>query len=191
MFEKKSDLEDIPIDKKLFLSKAEKINEILHLGAINKNDRARVMASLLLSLIAETPPNRNSPPSVLISEINSRVKRILRIHGKENFSDFIDISLPPTEDNHKKFRSALVQTLQELDSLNIRSAMNSGTDVLGEFYEVFLKYGNGAKEIGIVLTPRHITKFASEVLNINMNDLVYDPTCGTGGFLVSALDYVR
>ncbi len=34
--------------------------------------------------------------------------------------------------------------------------MNSGTDVLGKFYEVFLKYGNGAKEIGIVLTPRHV-----------------------------------
>jgi len=26
--------------------------------------------------------------------------------------------------------------------------MNSSTDVLGQFYEVFLKYGNGAKEIG-------------------------------------------
>ena len=45
--------------------------------------------------------------------------------------------------------------------------MNSGKDVLGKFYEVFLKYGNGAKEIGIVLTPRHITRFASEVLDIN------------------------
>ena len=37
--------------------------------------------------------------------------------------------------------------------------MRSGKDVLGKFYEVFLKYGNGAKEIGIVLTPRHITRF--------------------------------
>lgn len=151
--ENRSDLEDVPIDKKLFLSKAEKINAILHLGAINKNHRAKVMASLLLSMIDDTPSNRNSAPSVLINEINSRARRILRKEGKENFADFINISLPPTEDNHIKFKNALVQTLQELDSLNIRSAMNSGTDVLGEFYEVFLKYGNGAKEIGIVLTP--------------------------------------
>ncbi|MDH5482872.1 MAG: SAM-dependent methyltransferase [Candidatus Bathyarchaeota archaeon] len=185
------DLEDVPIDKTLFLSKAEKINEILHLGAINKNYRARVMASLLLSLVDETPPNRNNPPSVLIGEINSRASRVLRLQGKGNFADFIEIALPPTEDNHAKFRNALVQTMQELDSLEIRSAMNSGTDVLGEFYEVFLKYGNGAKEIGIVLTPRHITKFAAEVLNIALQDIVYDPTCGTGGFLVAALDYVK
>jgi len=69
--------------------------------------------------------------------------------------------------------------------------MNSGNDVLGKFYEVFLKYGNGAKEIGIVLTPRHISKFAVEVLDIKHNDFILDPTCGTGGFLVSAFDFVK
>jgi len=188
---KRPDLVDIPIDKALFLSKAEKINAILHLGAINKNDRAIVMASLLLSLVDDTVPNRNAAPSVLISEINSRARRILKKHGKENFADFIEIALPPTEDNHTKFKNAIVQSLQELESLDIRSAMNAGDDVLGEFYEVFLKYGNGAKEIGIVLTPRHITRFASEVVDVNNQDLVYDPTCGTGGFLVAALDLVK
>ena len=69
--------------------------------------------------------------------------------------------------------------------------MKSGKDILGTFYEVFLKYGNGAREIGIVLTPRHITKFAAEALDIQPNDLVLDPTCGTAGFLVAALDEVR
>ena len=48
-----------------------------------------------------------------------------------------------------------------------------------------------AKEIGIVLTPRHITKFAVDVLDVRYNDYVFDPACGTGGFLVSAFDYVR
>lgn len=189
--ENKSDLEDVPVDKKLFLSKAENINEILHNGGINKNQRAKVMASLLLALIADTPFSRDSDPTTLIGDINNRIRTILHKEGKENFLDFVKISLPPTLDNHTKYRNALIQTLQELDSLNIRSAMNSGTDVLGEFYEVFLKYGNGAKEIGIVLTPRHITKFAVEVLNINHQDIIYDPTCGTGGFLVAALDQVK
>jgi type I restriction-modification system DNA methylase subunit len=69
--------------------------------------------------------------------------------------------------------------------------MNSGTDILGRFYEQFLKHGNGAKEIGIVLTPRHITEFACDVMDISHNDVVLDPTCGTGGFLVGAFDKVR
>lgn len=45
--------------------------------------------------------------------------------------------------------------------------------------------------IGIVLTPRHITKFVAEVIDVNFNDLVLDPACGTGGFLVSAFDRVK
>lgn len=188
---KRADIEDIPIDERLFLTKAERINQILHLGAINKNYRARVMAALLLSMIDETLPNINNPPSILISEINARARRILTSQGKTDFYRYIELTLPPTEDNHQKFKKALVDTIQELNSLNIRSAMNSGTDVLGKFYEVFLKYGNGAKEIGIVLTPRHITKFAAEVENVTLQDIIYDPCCGTAGFLVSAFDYVK
>jgi type I restriction enzyme M protein len=184
-------IEDVPVDEKLFLNKAEKINQILHLGAINKNYRARVMAALLLALIDEVPPNIDAPPSVLIDEINSRAKRVLKREDKGEFYNFISISLPPTEDNHVKFKRALVSTIQELNNLNIRSAMNSGTDVLGKFYEVFLKYGNGAKEIGIVLTPRHITKWAVEAINVSIHDIVYDPTCGTGGFLVAAFDHIK
>lgn len=185
------DIEDIVIDEALFLSKAERINEILHNGAINKNYRARVMAALLLSMVDVTPPNIDASPRGLIRDINARVVNVLEEEGKPEFKDLITITLPPSPDNHVKFKKALVETIQELNILNIRSAMNSGADVLGKFYEVFLKYGNGAKEIGIVLTPRHITKFAVEVLNVNVNDIVFDPTCGTGGFLVSSFDYVK
>ena len=185
------DIKDIVINEILFLQKAEKINQMLHLGAINKNYRARVMAAILLSLIDETPPNIDATPIGLIRDINSRVENVLEKEGKPEFKEQIKITLPPSTDNHIKFKKAIVQTIQELNLLQIRSAMNSGTDVLGKFYEVFLKYGNGAKEIGIVLTPRHITQFATEVLNVNNNDFVFDPTCGTGGFLVSAFDYVK
>jgi type I restriction enzyme M protein len=184
-------IKDIPIDEPLFFSKAEKINSILHLGAINKSQRARVIAALLLSMVDDTPPNIDATPIVLIREINARVESVLTEQGKENFYDYIRLQLPPSSDNHIKFKKALVQTLQELRNLNIRSAMNSGTDVLGKFYEVFLKYGNGAKEIGIVLTPRHITSFIADVINVTHSDFIYDPTCGTGGFLVASFDHIK
>ena len=185
------DLADVPVDEARFLNTAERINEYLHLGAINKNLRARVMAALLLSLVEDTPPNVDAPPSVLIAEINARAERILRQEHKGEFVSYITIALPTTEDNHVKFKTALVRTIQELRKLNIRSAMNSGTDVLGKFYEVFLKYGNGAKEIGVVLTPRHVTEMAVDVVGMTAQDVVLDPTCGTGGFLVAAFDAVK
>lgn len=185
-----SDVHEYSPPQRQFLSVAERINGILHTGGINKNDRAKTMAALLLSVIDE-PPNLDTKLNVLIGDINSRCEAILKQNGKPDFAPFVKILPPTNTTNHVKFKSALVKTIQELLNLNIRSAMNSSTDVLGQFYEVFLKYGNGAKEIGIVLTPRHITRFAVEAIGISSEDIVLDPACGTGGFLVAAFDYVR
>jgi len=166
------DLQDVPLDEGVFLATAEAINEYLHRGAINKNDRARVMAALLLALVDDTPPNIDANPRVLIKDINSRAETVLERNGKKEFFPFIQIQLPAAKDNYVKFRRAIVQTIQALTNLNIRSTMSSGTDMLGKFYEVFLKYGNGAKEIGIVLTPRHITRFAAEILDVDHADFL-------------------
>src|SRR3989344_7344210 len=184
-------IKDVEITENEFLETAENINDILHENSINKDYRAKFISAILLAMSDGKEIDVTQSCDVLIENLNSRVKAILRKHDKLNFANFIKIDEPSSSDNHIKVKEAIKRTYQELLNLNIRSAMNSGTDVLGKFYEVFLKYGNGAKEIGIVLTPRHITKFATEVLNVNSNDYVFDPTCGTGGFLVSAFDYVK
>jgi type I restriction enzyme M protein len=184
-------LQDQDISEELFFEKANTINKILHDGAINKRNRARVIASLLLALVDDDYMPISDDPTTLIEGINSRVRSILAKYGKENFASEIAISLPTSRDNHRKNRRALVDCLQELRSINIKSAINSGSDLLGQFYEIFLKYANDAKEIGIVLTPRHITRFAADALNVTDKDFILDPTCGTGGFLVAALDRVK
>ena len=179
------DIAETEVDERLFLSRAEAINEILHLGAVNPHQRAGVMAALLLSMLGDTPPNVNDrDPATLVGDINNRVKNILRRQGKDEFFEHIRIDLPSAEDNHVKLRQALVDTIQELNNLNIRSAMNSGADWLGAFYEVFLKYARWAQDLGIVLTPRHITRWVADIMDIGVKDIVLDPTCGTGGFLV-------
>ena len=185
-----NDVHDFTPDQWRFLQAAERINSILYAGGINKNDRAKVMAALLLSVVGPAP-NLNTTLPVLIGEINTRSKAILDDNGKGEFAPFIQLLPPTNTTNHVQYRDALVRTIQELRSLNIRSAMNSSTDVLGQFYEVFLKYGNGAKEIGIVLTPRHVTRFAVDAIGISPSDIVLDPACGTGGFLVAAYDHIR
>lgn len=185
-------IDDPPIDEKLFIAKAEYINEILHLGAVNPHMRANVMAALLLSKLSSTGPNvEEESPAVLIEDINSRVRSVLKSQKKPEFEEYIRIALPASSDNHFKFRKALVDTIQQLDLLNIKSAMNSGADWLGAFYEVFLKYASWAQDLGIVLTPRHITRFIADVMSVRANDIIYDPTCGTGGFLVAAFDAVK
>lgn len=185
-------LEDPPINERLFIITAERINQILHRGAVNTHERAKVVSALLLSMLTATGPNiEEKDTALLIGDINNRVKSVLWNAGKPGFEDHIKIPLPSAEDNHVKFRRALVESLQELRGLNIHSAMKSGADWLGAFYEVFLKYARWAQDLGIVLTPRHITRFAARILGIGPHDIVFDPTCGTGGFLVAAFEEVK
>ncbi len=189
---KQADIAEPVMDEKLFRNTAERISAILHLGAIPPHQRAGVMAALLLSMLGDTAPNIESrEASVLVADINGRVQTELKKQGKSEFYEYVKIALPVAAENHVKLRGALVRTLQELNNLNIRSAMNSGADWLGTFYEVFLKYANWAQKLGIVLTPRHLTPFIADVMDIQVNDIIYDPTCGTGGFLVAALDSVK
>ena len=51
-----SDIHEFAPSQWLFVSAAERINKILHVGGINKNDRAKTMAALLLSVV-DQPPN--------------------------------------------------------------------------------------------------------------------------------------
>ena len=110
--------------------RAENINGLLHEGGINKNDRAKTMAALLLSVV-DRPPDLDTALPVLIADINSRSEDVLTRNGKTEFAPFVKILPPTNTTNHVKFRVALVQTIQSLLNLNIRSAMNSSTDVLG------------------------------------------------------------
>jgi len=61
-------------------------------------------------------------------------------------------------------------------------------DFLGLLYEAFLRYGYDNNALGIVFTPRHITRFCVELVDASITDMVIDIACGTGGFLVSAFD---
>ncbi len=60
-------------------------------------------------------------------------------------------------------------------------------DVIGSFYNEFLRYANGDGGLGIVLTPKHITELFSELAEVNIDSVVIDNCCGTGGFLISAM----
>jgi type I restriction-modification system DNA methylase subunit len=65
---------------------------------------------------------------------------------------------------------------------------NSPEDVLGRFYGEFIKYSGGdGQSLGIVLTPRHITDLFCDLVDIKAEDILFDPCCGTGGFLIAGM----
>lgn len=64
----------------------------------------------------------------------------------------------------------------------------SAEDYLGRFYGEFMSYSGGdGQTLGIVLTPKHITELFCDLVDIKPDDVVFDPCCGTAGFLIAAM----
>ena len=70
---------------------------------------------------------------------------------------------------------------------NIRY-QSSAEDYLGRFYGEFMSYSGGdGQNLGIVLTPKHITELFCDLVDIKPSDKVLDPCCGTAGFLIASM----
>lgn len=80
----------------------------------------------------------------------------------------------------------VVNVLNEIDltDFKVRHAFN-------EIYETILKDLQSAKSSGEFYTPRAVTDFMVEMVKPKIGEKVADFACGTGGFLVSALNYMK
>lgn len=76
-----------------------------------------------------------------------------------------------------------------IDSKVLSSVISNTTeDVLGRFYGEFMRYSGGdGQSLGVVLTPKHITELFSELIDLKPSDIIFDPCCGTGGFLIAGM----
>lgn len=172
----------IPTEQE-FYEIAEKINQIFHDAHVNKSDRAIYLGAILLAV---KEGSIDTSPNVIIQQINGNVGAALDICGKGDLKPIIRI-----RSKSAKLKNKLPLVFHNLDRLNIRALMNSGADILGKFFETFLRYGNDAKELGIVFTPRHVIKLMCELVEVAPTDIVYDPACGTGGFLIGAFSRMK
>lgn len=65
---------------------------------------------------------------------------------------------------------------------------SSAEDYIGRFYGEFMSYSGGdGQTLGIILTPKHITQLFCDLADLQPTDIVFDPCCGTAGFLIAAM----
>ena len=97
---------------------------------------------------------------------------------------------PNLSEVYPKLGKSPLRYFAEYLNSNILTAItnNAPEDVLGRFYGEFIRYSGGdGQTLGVVLTPKHITELFADLVDIKSGDVVFDPCCGTGGFLIAAM----
>ncbi len=88
-----------------------------------------------------------------------------------------------------KNANILKKIISKLSELTLA---NTESDIKGDAFEYFLKNSiTVGNDLGEYFTPRHIVKLVVDLIDPNFGDTIYDPCCGTGGFLIEAFRHIR
>ena len=83
--------------------------------------------------------------------------------------------------------NVLKQVVDELDAIDFRKL---GPDVKGDIFEYLLTHLGQSALNGQFRTPRQIRAFMVAMVDPDLGDTLYDPACGTAGFLIDAVDHL-
>lgn len=79
-----------------------------------------------------------------------------------------------------------------VDDLSVLTLLDTDSDVKGDAFEYFLKHSvTVGNDLGEYFTPRHIVRLMVDLVDPRFGETVYDPCCGTGGFLICAFEYIK
>ncbi len=110
-----------------------------------------------------------TPRQKVISEIMSGVERV-RIDTERNFLDVLD----------------------KVHQLSTEAVDPTHVFTLSQVYEgLLLKMGEKGNDGGQFFTPRQVIKAMVRVIDPKVDETVYDPGCGTGGFLAQSFEHIK
>lgn len=156
---------------------AGRLNEILRECKIKDEFRPIYAATFMLGLwYADV----STESDVVLDQINANAAKALQKAGKSDLSQSLRVDA-----ENQNLAERAWQLIDILKKLNIRS-FSFEHDYLGQLYETFFRY-TGGNTIGQYFTPRHIIDMMCNLVAVSPNDIVFDPACGTGGFLIGAL----
>lgn len=137
----------------------------------------------------ETPKQQNMrwskfkdfAPSEMYKVVQEDVFPFIKNMGGENFAKYMKdaVFMIPSP-------ALLATAVDMIDKLEMQDL-----DTKGDLYEYLLSKIAQAGVNGQFRTPRHIGKMMVELADIQPNDIVCDPSCGTAGFLICTIMYLK
>jgi len=107
----------------------------------------------------------------------------------ENEAGFVVKSVFEDSFNYMKDGTLIRKVINKINEINFNRKADQ--DQFGKIYEDLLQSLQSAGNAGEFYTPRALTKFIVDVVNPKLGEKVFDPACGTGGFLTSVIEHIR
>lgn len=163
-------------------ARADEINRLLRESRIQDGQRPAVVGAIMLALWNSKGKIRRDPSGIL-RDINSECRDAFIAAGKADLAKSLRV-----DEANDKLREKARRIATILERLNV-TVLTAEHDYLGQLYETFFRY-TGGNTIGQYFTPRHITQMMADVCEVTKSDIVIDPACGTGGFLIACMDRI-
>lgn len=191
-------IEDIGLFKRKDLKKPSNLKVIFrdlrnHLAGMTTGiTRDEALAQEIINILfckildeQETEPNQTVLFRAGVGEKPEAIrKRILDVFDRVKTATFEDVFDP--KDTISLDAESLRYVVGELQNYCI---MEADRDAIGDAFEVFIGPALRGSE-GQFFTPRNVVKMMVEILNPKPGDKIIDPACGSGGFLICALEHV-
>lgn len=127
------------------------------------------------------------------SNVGAALSHAMQEIEKENPDTLYRVFGTADWSNREKFTDELLKDLIEgFSSISLGNQAVS-TDVLGDAYEYLIgKFADVTRrnKAGEFYTPRSVVRMMVEILDPQEGESIYDPTCGTGGMLLGAIEHV-
>lgn len=157
-------------------------------GTTRDEELARQIINILLCKIYDEKYTKDDDIVTFRAGVNESVmdvKKRIQSRFSEAISRFSDVL--SKKDNITLDANSLAYVVGELQNYSL---LNTERDVIGDAFEVFIhgaiRGGNGQ-----YFTPRNVVRAAIEILDPQKEDVIIDPACGSGGFLIESLKYIH
>lgn len=91
--------------------------------------------------------------------------------------------------NYMKSGTLMRQVINRINGIDFNNQKER--HLFNDIYEKILRDLQSAGNAGEYYTPRAVTQFMTDMVNPQLGQVVLDPACGTGGFLVCALEHMK
>lgn len=187
------------------IEKAKELHEALrNYGQLGDSEKPLVVSAILLALMDNNFKTDNligdsirTDGQKIFTSIDSYMQRVEVTPDTKKQKVLNQFNLIKDRTILNQIDTRLAKTplryFTEYVETNVLSSIKTNVkeDVLGRFYGEFIRYSGGdGQTLGVVLTPSHITELFCELAEVKPTDLVFDPCCGTGGFLISAMHHM-